>query len=248
MGGFFVYETNVTNIPNIDILFEFSWFDLDERSGICRFLKGGNKPMLLACELPSLGYDSDNIVKLIELKEEFIVNTFKYNIRIQPMKKEDKFTIESYYEETYIRKVLPEVLDFSKKDSYQIDIITEKYPDHLTGLLFNEAKQDLICENKENFKRCIVPKEHFEGLKSDYYYIMRDYFNKKEIAYEAIPLKVILPEESNKNKLLIMIIAIAGAALIAIIIIIVIVVCVCRKKNTDLKEKVLKTSFQEEEE
>ena len=105
-------------------------------------------------------------------------------------------------------------------------------------MTFNETKQDLTCEDKVNFKRCIVPKEHFEGLKSDYYYIMRNYFNKKEIVYEAIPVKVILPEESDKNKLLIMLISILGEALIAIIIIIVAVFCVCRKKNTDLEEKV----------
>lgn len=240
-GGSFVYETNVTNISNIDISFRFQpWNHLGAG---CRFLKGGNKPMLLVCDLIfyHLGYTFK-----IELEEECIVKTFKYNLRIQPMKRKDNFTVVLYksYNESYIMKVFPEVLDFRKKNSYQIDIIIRYYPWNLTGVTFNEAKQDLTCEDKVDFKRCIVPKEHFEGLKSDYYYIMRDYINKKkEIAYEVIPVKVILPEESNKNKLLIMLIAIAGAALIAIIIIIVVAVYVWRKKNTDLKEIVLITPF-----
>ena len=102
-------------------------------------------------------------------------------------------------------------------------------------------------------KSCYVTKDHFQGLKTDYYYIRRNRLNNevdkvsKEIAYEVVPVKVILPEESNKSdKKLIIIISILGAALVAIIIIIVIVICVCKNKNSDLKENVLKTSFQDE--
>ena len=205
----------------------------------------------------------------------------KYNFRIQPMKKNDTF-IAGAYNDSYIAKIYPEILDFTSRNSYQIEIFSRD-SNLLTGITFNEKKEDLKCENNGIIKRCNITKEHFEGLKTDYYYIKRDFFNNKEIVYEVVPIKVILPEESNKsdennesnksdennennksdennennesnksnkskknNKKLIMIFSILGSALVAIIIIIVIVICFYKNKNSDLKEKVLKTSFQDE--
>ena len=115
-----------------------------------------------------------------------------------------------------------------------------------------KKKKDLICENNGMITRCNITKEHFEGLKTDYYYIMHDFFNNKEIAYEVVPVKVILPEESIKsnegNKRLIMIFSILGSVLVvAIIIIIAIVICKHKNKNSDITENALKTQFQEKE-
>ena len=247
--GVFVYETNVTDIPNIDI-----WFDLYLYENIvddiqCRFIKGEKKPMLLVCISPFSKYESYKEFSIREFKNEEIIKTAKYNFRIQPVKINDTFIVIAY-DEPYIMKIYPEILDFTLGNSYEIEIFNRLYATNITGITFNEKAGDLKCWNEGYIKRCNVTKEDFKGLKTDYYYIMRDFFNNKEIAYEAIPIKVILPEESNKNnknnKKLIMIISILGAALVAIIIIIVIVICFYKNKNSDLKEKVLKTSFQDE--
>ena len=56
----------------------------------------------------------------------------------------------------------------------------------------------------------------------------------KEILYELVPVKVILPQNSNKNSIKII------SILVAIIIIIIIVIYMCRKNSCDLKEKILK--------
>ena len=244
INGALVYETNVTDIPNIDIDFFLSLYEDIDNEISCRFLKGEKKPMLFVCFSPFSEYVYLEKFSLRELKSEEIIQTAKYNFRIQPMKKNDIF-IAGAYNESFIAKIYPEILDFTSRNSYQIEIFNGD-SNLLTGITFNEKKEDLKCENNGHIKRCNVTKEHFEGLKTDYYYIMRDFFNNKEIAYEVVPIKVILPKESNNSKKLIIIFSILGSALVAIIIIIIIVICFYKNKNSDLKENVLKTSFQGE--
>ena len=250
INGAFVYETNVTDIPNIDIFFLLSIYENIEDEITCHFIKGEKKPMLLVCISPFSKYEYFENISIRELKNEEIVKTAGYNFRIQPMKKNDTI-IAGAYNDSFILKIYPEILDFTSQNSYQIEIFSLD-PNLLTGITFNEKKEDLKCENYGIIKRCNVTKEHFEGLKTDYYYIMRDFFNNKEIAYEVVPVKVILPEESIKsnegNKRLIMIFSILGSALVAIIIIIiVIVICKHKNKNSDITENVLKTQFQDKE-
>ena len=188
--GVFGFETNITDIPNIDI--SFIWplgKELEYYSISCRFLKGGKKPMLIICISP-FSYGAQITFLLKETTVEKIINkTVKYNFRIQPMEKEENFTKISY-NESIIMKIFPEVLDFTSQNSYQIELINLD-SDLLTGITFNEKKEDLECENERMIKRCTVTKDHFKGLKSDYYYVMRDFLNNKEIVYEAIPVKVI---------------------------------------------------------
>ena len=230
--GVISFETNVTEISNVDIWFYFELFE-NESGTMCRFLKGDKKPMIFNCFLIGINNQSNKNLLIKEYKSEFIFNeSVKYNFRIQPIKQNYTFSIK-LYKEPYILKSYPEVLDFTKKDSYKIEFISV-FPNYLTGVTFNEKKEDLKCENKEMIKSCKVAKDHFEGLKTDYYYIKHDYLNNKEILYELVPVKVILPQNSNKNSIKII------SILVAIIIIIIIVIYMCRKNSCDLKEKILK--------
>ena len=227
--GVITFETNVTEISNVEIWFHFYLFENQDQI-LCRFLKGEKKPMIFNC---FLGDQPNKNYSIKEFKSEFIFNkNVKYNFRIQPIKQNYTFTIKACDEYSII-KSFPEVLDFTKKDSYKIEFISV-FSNHLTGVTFNEKKEDLKCENKGMIKNCKVTKDHFQGLKTDYYYIKRDFLNNKEIVYELAPIKVILPQNSYKKS--IKIISILGV----IIIIIIIVICVCRKNSCDLKEKVLK--------
>ena len=189
--GIIIYETNVTDVPIMDISFgnSFYLFQSEERSS-CRFVKGGKNPMLYICQLYNVEYAPNKVLSLKDIEKEGQLPHLIYNFRIQPTKMKGSFTINEY-NDIFIYKIYPELLDFTLKDSYKIDIITKDLDD-LPGMTFNEEKPDLECENKGMIKRCLVTKEHFEGLKSDYYYIMRDFLNIKEIVYETIPIQVIL--------------------------------------------------------
>ena len=102
-------------------------------------------------------------------------------------------------------------------------------------------------------KRCNVTKDHFEGLKSDYYYLMSSFYNinekDKEIVYEVAPIKIILSKEGDKSyKNPIMIIAICVGVFVSIIIVIAIVVfCVRKKKGSDLEVGIVNGPIQNEE-
>ena len=150
--GIIVYETNVTKIPNIDIYIYLILFNERYNEYInCRFLKGGTKPMLLVCRLfYLLDWDQD-FLTIKEYKEEIIFNkTVKYNFRIQPFKLGDIFHIsKELVNKIFVYNIYPNVLDFTSKDSYEIEIISYSST-YLRGLTFNEKKEDLICEKNRN--------------------------------------------------------------------------------------------------
>ena len=140
----------------------------------------------------------------------------------------------------------PEILDFKSKDSYQIDFYKHN-PEKVNGITFNEEKEDLKCENLINIKRCTVQKDHFKGKGNDYYYIKYNgYNNIKAIAYETIPVQVMLSNNSKNNKVAI-IFGIIGAIILVTITFAVIYFIFFKKKKAELEEKILKTSFNEDE-
>ena len=66
-------------------------------------------------------------------------------------------------------------------------------PENLNGIRLNKDAPDLECENKNNYKRCIVHKSHFKGKENGYYFTMySNILNGTSIAYEVPPFKVIL--------------------------------------------------------
>ena len=76
-------------------------------------------------------------------------------------------------------------------------------PEYITGLTLNEKADDLSCEITGFVIKCTVPKSHFKGKKSGYYYTKhRNQFEGKSISYEIPPLKIILADsESFGNNL-----------------------------------------------
>ena len=141
--GSITFETNVTEISNVDIWFASYLFENENEDKIpmsCRFLKGEKKPMLFICHLTDIEYRPNKTLYLKECTNELIINeTIKYNFRIQPIKQNYTFTINSY-KEPFIKKSIPEVLDFTKKDSYKIEFYTSNTFE-LTGVLLMKRKK-----------------------------------------------------------------------------------------------------------
>ena len=194
------YETNITNINNV--LTDLEAFELyfmnnngEGEDCPCSFRKYDAKPLLLVCFVNKEG---TNWLK--EITEEKIYDNLniKYNFTIQPVNNEEKI----YFQRgsgTFIYWVHPELLDFTKSDSLIIEYGMES-PSSLTGITFNENARDLNCQTiGKHVKRCTVPKSHFEGLKSGYYFPKHNnHLGTKSTSYENPPVKVIL-DDSTKN-------------------------------------------------
>ena len=89
----------------------------------------------------------------------------------------------------------PEILDFTKSDSLYINYAAEG-GSMINGLSLNEDKEDLSCEKiPDKVVRCTVPKNHFEGKKTGYYFIKHtNHKNTKSTSFEISPLKIILSD------------------------------------------------------
>ena len=169
----------------------------------------------------------------------------KYNIIIKPVNNNQKINIiNSDYSYPIIASIYPNILDFTSNDSFDIDLYLDE-PKNATGITFNEEVEDLKCENLIKIKRCKISKEHFKGKNDGYYYIkfLNRNINKKSTSFVTNPVTIILPKSNIK---LILIIAIVSSVAVIIIIANVIFVCIYKRKNSDLKDEVLKTSFKEE--
>ena len=195
------YETDVTSVSNIfaiDQGFGLNFINEDGsiKEGECFFRKYDNTPLLILCWVNK---DGKNWLK--EITEEITVSNanFKYLFRIQPVKNDDII----YYDGSegaygsFITWVYPEVLDFTKSDTLTLEFSIEN-PDSITGITLNENADDLVCETiKKPYKRCVVPKSHFQSKSNGYYFIKHNnHLNSKSINYEIPPIKVILEEDS----------------------------------------------------
>ena len=94
---------------------------------------------------------------------------------------------------TFIFFNYPNILDFTKSDSLSIEYSME-HPTDLSGLTFNENREDLSCQIIGKFiQKCTVPKSHFDGKKNGYYFLKhRNHLGSKSTSYEVPPVKVIL--------------------------------------------------------
>ena len=189
------YETNITDIDNIRL--DLEAFDLKfvngegegkERS--CAFRKYDETPLLIVCWAMEGTFWLKKIEKELQFEEEL---NMKYNFRIQPVDNTEKINSNRKFAGSFIFLVYPEILDFTKEDSLTIDYFLEN-PDDVYGMTFNENAKDLECEEVgRRIKRCKVPKSHFKGKKTGYYFIKHtNHLNKKSVFYEAPPIKIIL--------------------------------------------------------
>ena len=156
----------------------------------CSFRKYENTALFLVC------WGKDGVFWLKEIKEEIILNdiNIKYNFRIQPVNNNKKIITDRREEGSFIFYLYPEILDFTKKDILTVDYHIEN-PDSLKGITLNEDAEDLVCETLgREIKRCKVPKSHFNGKGSGYYFTKHtNHLDGKSFSYEAPPIKIILP-------------------------------------------------------
>ena len=193
----FAYQTNVTDISNVQTIYGLLKLAFEKEGGNeemfqCYLRKYEANPLLIVCITKEVGtYHLKNITEEIILNE---IN-LKYNFRIQPFQSleniESKTNVGSQIDWIY-----PEILDFTKKDTYEILYYIE-FPNKLNGFTFNENEGDLDCSKVgDNIKKCSVSKSHFNGKKNGYYFTKHEnHLNKKSILYEAAPIKVILTED-----------------------------------------------------
>ena len=204
------YETNVTDISNVitnsydttigeRIELEFYNENNETKRHICHLRKYDATPLLMVCWV-----GGNNVSWLKEIENEQIYNNLniRYNFRILPVINEEKIYYEPAYGD-YITRIYPQVLDFRKNDNLFIDYIIEDLAENVNGITFNENKPDLSCEIMLNeFKRCYVPKSHFEGKEGYYFTKHTNHLGNKSTNYEAPPVKVILydpPTPSNDS-------------------------------------------------
>ena len=249
--GIIAYETNVTNISNVFSRFFYMTFTSGEieKELSCGFVKGNILPLIMFC----LARSDIRTLYLKEIKNEIPINSLnnKYNFNIQPVNNNEIFKIGDSTS-SIIYSIYPEVLNFTQKDTFIIRFFIY-FPSIYTGITFNENSKDLKCEDfhSTSIKKCIIEKSHFKGKESGFYYtkFTNRNTNKKVIAYESIPIQVILPIENSSNNdnssniiLISIIISICALILIGIIICIYIKK---RKNTTDLKEEIINDSLKE---
>ena len=72
------------------------------------------------------------------------------------------------------------------------------YPRYSQGIKLNMNSSDLECTDGKYIKKCIVPKEHFEGKQNDYYYTYYlNFMGNLSVFNEISPLKVVLPKNNE---------------------------------------------------
>ena len=198
------YQTNITDISNV--LVPLVAFDLECSSDSghegekeecsCTFRKYNGFPLLMVCFVSQKGK-----ISLKEITQEIVLDNLniKYNFRIQPVKNEE-FIYKESAKGSFIMYNYPYTLDFSKSESLSVFYAIEN-PNSLTGLTYNENKEDLSCQVIGTIiKKCTVPKSHFEGKETGYYFLKhKNHLNGNTTCYEGFPVKVILDGSDNSD-------------------------------------------------
>ena len=198
----FALETNVTNIKKVSTYYDNLDFDLynekQKAKASCSLRKNDDNPLLIFC-IPPNQIISDFQLKGLEKEIIASASNVKYNFRVQPFNITEKIYYSSKDNGTVIGYILPEMLDFTKKENLYIYYSAERAR-FLKGITFNKDKGDLSCEiiNKpDGLYRCNVPKTHFD--KNGYYITKHtNHLNSKSTFYESSPIKVVL-SVSNAN-------------------------------------------------
>ena len=82
--------------------------------------------------------------------------------------------------------VSPDVLDFTSTNSSVIVFIFNDDHFGFWELTFNQNSSYLLCDKSKNTLTCIVPKSHFKGKESGYYFLMHtNHLNNLSYLYEV---------------------------------------------------------------
>ena len=151
-----------------------------------------NEPLLFICktnqnETISFGKRERKIINNINIENNFIINAGN-NYEIISVKGNGGS----------IYSVYPLVLDFTEEESLQIKI---GFYGNLDGIKLNpDSKNELDCEQINNYHDCSVPKGHFDNKETGYYNIYyKNHLNKYSIKYEAPLIYVIISNEKEEE-------------------------------------------------
>ena len=188
-----VYETNVTNITNVNS--ERFYINLpkeNETEISCHLKKTVGIPLVMFCHV------TENEFILGEISNETILNNIniKYNFRIQPINNKEKCSVLG--NNAHVLFTTHKLLDFTKRSQFSIYYIME-HSTLIRGIKLNPEADDLYCEDINNtMKKCIVTEDHFSNKKSGYYYTYHtNQVNKSIIFFETSPINIIISENSD---------------------------------------------------
>ena len=163
--NFITYETNVTDIPPVNGIgfpLNFTGKELGSLDILCIFKKEEYNPLLLLCE-----GKYEDILSLKEIENEIRLNEIntKYNFIIQPVKNIETITIiNTKYSLPIITSIYPNILNFTEKDSFEIDLYLERRQStQLEGITFNEKAENLECIDLKYKIKCNVSNEHLRN-------------------------------------------------------------------------------------
>ena len=163
-----LYETNVTNLPFITTGYYYLIIEEPYARYECHFI-GGEKTLIMAL-FPR--YKSEGTYYLGNISKEIKLNniSIKYNIFIQPVFNNEKFFYNNIGD--YVFTASRETLDFTSKDSFYIVLWVIK-PKELHNVTLNPDAPNLEYKVIDSESvTCLVPKSHFDGKSSGYYYII----------------------------------------------------------------------------
>ena len=189
------YETNISTIPNLKTdSFLIPFYDLlkGEYTNIsCYFKKNSKDAMLFLCDIVDNGY-----FYIVQTENNTILTniSYKYNFIVLPIEISNIIIISGLGTEIYL--TYPNKLNFTIDKELSINYIMPFGSLSEKIKLNPESDTELECLDKGIVKTCIVPIEHFNNKKSDFYYTYHlNHLNKSSIYYSSTPFEVILPDE-----------------------------------------------------
>ncbi len=188
---YLTYETNVTNIDVLRTkggIFKFIG-ENDNYLTTCFFkTKKDDNKLLFICAIQDT-FGTYRLDKVNRLSLDFIDYNYNFTVNYQ---KEESYSRGVKSE--YIIGVYPNILDFTSQNETNFSIVG--YINYnLDKLTLNLESENLKCEANYKYTtiQCIVPKSHFQGKKSGYYYLYyTNFLGGKSLFYEVEPFKVIL--------------------------------------------------------
>ena len=190
--SYITFPTNVTKLPRIKTR-HFSTIISNEESS-CFLIKHNElTPLYFLCSV-RIGA-TFTITNYGGFRQNNI--HYKYNFILEPGSMDATITNNNERSDT-VESLYPETLDFSKVDSIKVFLYFGN-PKEVKNIRFNEAGSDLQCEDKSELKICQVPKSHFNGAKTGYYFVHHKSESNGYMAhYEAFGVNYVL---QNKGKM-----------------------------------------------
>ena len=216
------YETNITNFPYLNTLpfyLNITHKEINETFYHSCSLKKNedDTPLLLICKI-NIGFNELNVSLNTFNKLNISDINLNYNFIISYSQKE--YIYIDFETFGYFYGFYPKILDYTSKDS--LNLTFKSNTQNIAKIFLNQNSANLKCERNDFIYRCIVPKSHFIGDKSEYYYVYHAafYWKKKVKNYELSPIKVIGLDSkySNSNEIVTPFIVVSFLCLILILV------------------------------